>query len=62
VLPALVDWLKMYKTTDGKAVNLLVSDVPDSADLAKATIAECNAAWKKLAVDKSVPNTGFWLP
>lgn len=62
VLPALVDWLKMYKTTDGKEVNVLASDVPDSADEAKAVITQCNDAWKKLAVTKAVPYTGFWLP
>lgn len=62
VLPALVDWLKMYKTTDGKEVNVLVSDVPDSAEQAKAVIAECNEAWKKLAVAKTTSNPGFWLP
>lgn len=63
VLPALLDWLKMYKTTDGKAVNLLESDTPDSAEQAKAVIAECHEAWKRLAVAKSAPNPGgFWLP
>ena len=30
-LPKLLEWLKMYKTTDGKAVNALASDVPSSA-------------------------------
>jgi len=62
VLPALVDWLKMYKTTDGKAVNTLVSDTPDDAAKAKEVITECNNAWKKLAIEKSVNNTKFWLP
>lgn len=62
VLPALVDWLKMYKTTDGKEVNVLMSDVPDTAEQAKQVIADCNEAWKKLAVSKTTPNPGFWLP
>lgn len=62
VLAALVDWLKMYKTTDGKAVNVLVSDTPDDAAKAKEVISECNGAWKKLAVDKTANNTKFWVP
>ena len=31
VLEKLIEWLKFYKTTDGKAVNALSSDVPKTA-------------------------------
>ena len=34
VLENLVEWLKMYKTTDGKAVNVLASDTPLDATAA----------------------------
>jgi 3'-phosphoadenosine 5'-phosphosulfate synthase len=62
VLPALVDWLKMYKTTDGKGINVLLSDEPDTAEQAKAVVADCHQAWKRLVVEKTVTGTGFWLP
>ena len=38
----LVDWLKMYKTSDGKGINQLANNErPTSASEAKAIIAEC---------------------
>jgi len=60
VLEKLVDWLKMYKTTDGKEVNKLTSDTPTSADAAARVVAECHESWQKLK--KNGPgDTGFWL-
>ena len=48
VLEKLVEWLKMYKTTDGKDVNVLASDTPTSAAQANKVIAECHDSWKAL--------------
>jgi len=62
VLAALVDWLKMYKTTDGKEVNKLASDTPDSPEQAVAVVKQCNDAWTKLAVTKETKAEGFWIP
>jgi len=56
-----VDWMKMYKTTDGKPINTLVSDTSDSAEDAVKVVEECNEHWKKLAIEKTVKDTGFWL-
>jgi len=61
-LEKIVDWLKMYKTTDGKAINELTSDEPTTVEQALTVISECNAAWDKLAVKKEVADTGFSLP
>merc|ERR1712146_438944 len=42
----LVDWLKMYKTAEGKAVNELVSDKMADAEEAMKVIKETNGYWK----------------
>merc|ERR1711988_412652 len=60
VLENLVEWLKQYKTTDGKAVNELASDTPKTAAEASAVIAECHESWKGL-VARGPGSTGFWL-
>ena len=60
VLDKLVEWLKMYKTTDGKAVNFLSSDTPKTALEAAAVVAECHASWKRLKA-RGAGDTGFWL-
>lgn len=60
VLPKLVEWLKLYKTTDGKPANALASDVPSSAAKAAEVVAECHAAWKSLKA-RGAGDTGFWL-
>merc|ERR1719331_592425 len=60
VLENLVDWLKMYKTTDGKEVNVLSSDKPTTADKAAEVISECHDSWKALKA-KGPGGTGFWL-
>jgi inorganic pyrophosphatase len=60
VLEKLVEWLKMYKTTDGKEVNKLTSDAPTSAPDALKVIADCHESWATLK--KTGPgDTGFWL-
>jgi len=60
VLPKLVEWLKMYKTTDGKAVNALSSDTPTSAAKANEVVADCHASWRALK-ERGPGDTGFWL-
>jgi len=60
VLENLVDWLKMYKTTDGKEVNKLTSDQPTSASVAAQVVAECHESWKNLKA-RGAGDTGFWL-
>ena len=60
VLDKLVEWLKMYKTTDGKGVNFLSSDTPKTATEAAAVIAECHSSWKALKA-RGAGDTGFWL-
>jgi len=60
VLEKLVEWLKMYKTTDGKEVNVLASDTPKTPEQASAVIAECHESWKALKAN-GPGTTGFWL-
>ena len=61
VTEKLVEWLKMYKTTDGKDVNVLASDVPKDAAAASAVVAECHESWKGLKATPSKGDAGFWL-
>jgi len=60
VLEKLVEWLKMYKTTDGKEVNKLTSDAPTSVGDAMKVISECHESWAALQ-KRGGGNTGFWL-
>jgi 3'-phosphoadenosine 5'-phosphosulfate synthase len=60
VLENLIEWLKFYKTTDGKAVNQLSSDTPMSPAGAAKVIAECHESWKALKA-RGPGDTGFWL-
>jgi inorganic pyrophosphatase len=60
VLEKIIEWLKMYKTTDGKAVNVLASDTPKTSAEASAVIAECHESWKALKA-RGAGTTGFWL-
>ena len=60
VLEKLVEWLKMYKTTDGKEVNVLASDTPTDAAKAASVVAECHESWKALKA-RGAGDTGFWL-
>ena len=56
----LVEWLKMYKTTDGKAVNALSSDEILPVSKATSVISECHASWQALRAN-GPGTTGFWL-
>jgi len=60
VVNRLVEWLKMYKTTDGKAINVLTSDVPTDSTKASQVVAECHESWKALKA-RGAGTTGFWL-
>ena len=60
VLEKLVEWLKMYKTTDGKDVNVLASDTPTDAAKAASVVGECHESWKALKA-RGAGDTGFWL-
>ena len=58
----LVDWLKMYKTSDGKGVNKLAQDEPTSVHQAMSIIEETHLRWKALCNgDWGVQDDGFWL-
>merc|ERR1719201_139291 len=63
----LIDWLKNYKTSDGKPVNLLSQETPTSVHEALDVIAVTHSNWKNLC---SINNTtvvegygieNFWL-
>jgi len=60
MLEDLIEWLKMYKTTDGKAVNTLSSDIPKSSAEATVIVEECHKSWAGL-VAAGPGSTGFWL-
>jgi len=60
VLEKLVEWLKRYKTTEGKPLNVLASDTPKTAAEAAAVVGECHASWKALKA-RGPGETGFWL-
>jgi len=62
VTSRLLDWLKNYKTSDGKPVNRLKQDEPTSASEALRIIDEVNGYYKKL-VSGATPNPkGYFLP
>lgn len=43
-----LDWLKRYKTSDGKGVNTLASDTPKTVDQTLALIEETHQRWRAL--------------
>eukprot|EP00620_Florenciella_sp_RCC1587_P021806 CAMPEP_0182556594 /NCGR_PEP_ID=MMETSP1324-20130603/806_1 /TAXON_ID=236786 /ORGANISM="Florenciella sp., Strain RCC1587" /LENGTH=1013 /DNA_ID=CAMNT_0024768507 /DNA_START=30 /DNA_END=3071 /DNA_ORIENTATION=- len=56
----LIDWLKMYKTSDGKGVNELAQEYPTTKTEAIGIIEECHQRWQALRSGGS--NThGFYL-
>ena len=67
-LDLLRDWLKRYKTTDGKPENSLASETPRSVNDALQVIAEVYVRWKKLCgkdgtrrTELSSKTEDFWL-
>lgn len=47
-LDLLRNWLKRYKTTDGKPVNALASETPRTVEEALEVVAEVHVRWRKL--------------
>ena len=67
-LDLLKNWLKHYKTTDGKPVNSLANETPHTVDHALEVIAEVHARWQKLCGKDGTPRASlpssteeFWL-
>jgi 3'-phosphoadenosine 5'-phosphosulfate synthase len=61
VISMLVDWLKNYKTSDGKPVNKLRHEEPLSAEKAKALITETHEFYKALIAKKDTDEHGYSL-
>lgn len=62
VTSKLLDWLKNYKTSDGKPVNNLKQDEPTSAAEAKRIIAETSGFYQDLISGKTSNVDNFYLP
>jgi len=67
-LARLLDWLKRYKTSDGKGENNLASDTPKTVQESLAVIEETHARWRALCGHDgsslsalSSKAQGFWL-
>jgi len=58
----LVDWLKNYKTSDGKPQNSLTSDEPTSASEAIRIIEEVSEFYRKLISGETPSPEGYQLP
>jgi hypothetical protein len=56
-----VQWLKYYKTPDGKGVNKLVSDNPSSPTDAVSVIEACHSRWQALTTGVVQNTSGFAL-
>ena len=61
IVAKLIDWLKMYKTSDGKPENSLSSEVPTSKTEAVSIINECNDRWIKLKSGASMNKDHFYI-
>ncbi|CBJ26660.1 similar to 3-phosphoadenosine 5-phosphosulfate synthase 2 isoform 2 [Ectocarpus siliculosus] len=57
----LVDWLKMYKTSDGKPPNSLAQDEPTTVDEALAVIQHTHERWQSLMAGQAEHDEDFWL-
>lgn len=58
----LIDWLKRYKTSDGKPENSLAQDVPTSVDEALSIIEETHQRWRRLCGHGSDGNANTYIP
>eukprot|EP01033_Poteriospumella_lacustris_P002066 gene2066-1505_t len=61
VLKNIIDWLKNYKTSDGKPVNSLKSDVPTTVEEAIAIVDEVHGFYKTL-LEEGAGDKDYWLP
>jgi len=57
----LIDWLKMYKTSDGKPENFLSSEFPTTKAEAVAIIEECHERWSKLKNGQTINKDGLYI-
>lgn len=57
----LVDWLKNYKTSDGKPVNRLKHEEPTTPEEAKRVIAETSGFYQALKKGTTLNSKGYWL-
>jgi len=58
------DWLKRYKTSDGKPENLLANEEPSSVEDALKLVDETHARWKAICANNSTTSSyseKFWL-
>jgi 3'-phosphoadenosine 5'-phosphosulfate synthase len=62
VTAKLVDWLKNYKTSDGKPVNRLKHDEPTSAAAAVKVVEEVSKFYKNLLSGVTKAPDGYFLP
>jgi len=60
IVEDLIDWLKMYKTSDGKGVNSLAQDYPTSVSEAVEIIEECHTRWQSLKAQGGAGH-GFYM-
>jgi 3'-phosphoadenosine 5'-phosphosulfate synthase len=61
LISKLIDWLKKYKTSDGKPENFLSSDFPTSESEAINIINECHDRWINLKAGRSGTREGFYI-
>lgn len=61
IIAKLVDWLKRYKTSDGKPENSLAQEEPTSKSQAEGIIQECYDRWLALKSGSTPNRYGFYL-
>jgi len=61
-LNRLKQWLKRYKTSDGKPENTLASEEPSTPEEAIGLVEETHARWEALVGDHALGDAGFWFP
>ena len=62
VTASLVDWLKNYKTSDGKPQNRLKHDEPTTAEAAVKVVQEVSEFYQKLIKGETPAPEGYFLP
>jgi 3'-phosphoadenosine 5'-phosphosulfate synthase len=62
VTKKLIDWLKNYKTSDGKLANKLAREVPNTAEEAMSIINEVSEFYEKLISGESDHSEDYELP
>ena len=62
IINKLIDWLKNYKTSDGKPVNKLKQEKPTTPEEAEEIIEEVNNFYEKLVAGKVENTDKYFLP